>query len=53
MSAGKGDKWRTTDFKTYYNSPLWENLKKKKTLEKSKNVAIIIGDAKNVKVGQQ
>jgi len=32
MSAGKGDKWRQTDFGKYYNAPYWAN-KEKKTVE--------------------
>jgi len=47
MSAGKGDKWRRTDFKRYFNSPLWDSLKNKKTLD-NKNKAIKMSvDARN------
>lgn len=53
MSAGKGDKWRKTDFKQYYNSPFWENLKSKKPLENEKDVAIISSDVKHDQVKEQ
>ncbi len=53
MSAGKSDKWRKTDFKSYFNAPFWEKQKIKKTLETSKDAAIMSGDAKDKKVKQQ
>lgn len=48
MSAGKGDKWRQTDFNRYYNSPLWDNLKKKQNIsvEEKNGTSIISHDAR-------
>lgn len=53
MSAGKGDKWRKTDFKKYYNCPLWDNLEKKKALAKQEGDTIINSDAKDNRNGEQ
>lgn len=31
VQNGKGDKPRVSDWKKYYNSPLWENIEKNKS----------------------
>lgn len=53
MSAGKGDKWRQTDFKKYYTSPLWDNLKNKKSVESEKREDNIKADAGRDKINEQ
>lgn len=53
MSAGKGDKWRKTDFKKYYSCPLWDNLEKKKALAKREGNATISSDAKDTQNEKQ
>jgi hypothetical protein len=51
MSAGKGDKWRQTDYKKYYNAPFWE--KREKKLGNEQRDAKIISDASNDKLEKQ
>lgn len=38
--AGKGDKWRKTDFKKYSDAEYWKELEKRKKGEKKMNETI-------------
>jgi hypothetical protein len=40
--AGKGDKWRKTDYAKYWESEYWDKLKKKQELKKSTKTMIEI-----------